>query len=78
MTIDNLPFFHFPRLSSYVHLRMGSESGVVHLRRPKSMFQRKSPKINLKICKWDKCIVKPWPQTLSPKPFSPKPKTKGP
>ena len=23
-------------------------------------------------------IVKPWPQTLSPKPFSPKPKTKGP
>ena len=23
-------------------------------------------------------IVKPWPQTLSPKPFCPKPKTKGP
>ena len=23
-------------------------------------------------------IVKPWPQTLNPKPLSPKPKTKGP
>ena len=26
----------------------------------------------------EKIIVKPWPQTLSPKPLSPQPKTKGP